>query len=152
MPRLPRQSFRPSSSPATKRRILANASTASPSATSGSCRFRFSTDGTVDVAHGKGARVEIHEWRGFGAQKNYALSLATGDWVLSIDADERATPELAAAIKAAIADTGADGCELPRISSFCGRDCGTPAGLPIMCCGCSAAARQASTTPWSTSG
>ena len=63
-----------------------------------------SSDGTVDIARSKGARVEIHEWRGFGPQKNYALSLATGAWVLSIDADERATPELAAAIKAAVAD------------------------------------------------
>ena len=80
-----------------------------------------STDATIDVARGKGARVETHEWRGFGAQKNFALSLATGDWVLSIDADERVTPELAAAIKAAIAGGAADGFELPRISSFCGR-------------------------------
>ena len=81
-----------------------------------------SSDDTVDIARAKGARVELHEWRGFGPQKNYALSLATGAWVLSIDADERATPELAAAIKAAIADTGADGWELPRRSSFCGRE------------------------------
>jgi hypothetical protein len=41
--------------------------------------------------------------------------------VLSIDADERVTPELAGAIKAALADAGADGFELPRRSSFCGR-------------------------------
>ena len=81
-----------------------------------------SSDGTVDIAKAKGARVEFHEWRGFGPQKNYALSLATGAWVLSIDADERATPELAAAIKAALADTSADGWELPRRSSFCGRE------------------------------
>jgi len=40
---------------------------------------------------------------GLGPQKNYALSLAQGDWVLSIDADERVTPALAEAIKAAIA-------------------------------------------------
>jgi glycosyltransferase involved in cell wall biosynthesis len=81
-----------------------------------------SSDGTVDIAKAKGARVEVHEWRGFGPQKNYALSLATGAWVLSIDADERATPELAAAITAALADTSADGWELPRRSSFCGRE------------------------------
>jgi glycosyltransferase involved in cell wall biosynthesis len=81
-----------------------------------------SSDGTVDIAKAKGARVEIHAWRGFGPQKNYALSLATGTWVLSIDADERATPELAAAITAVLADTGADGWELPRRSSFCGRE------------------------------
>ena len=80
-----------------------------------------SSDGTAEIARGKGARVETHEFRGFGAQKNFALSLATGDWVLSIDADERVTPELAQAIKAAMAGGAADGFELPRISSFCGR-------------------------------
>ena len=84
-----------------------------------------SDDGTVDIARGKGARVEHHDWNGFGPQKNFALSLATGDWVLSLDADERVTPELAAAIAAAIAGGAAqgtvDGFELPRISSFCGR-------------------------------
>ena len=62
-----------------------------------------STDSTVDIAREKGARVEFHEWRGFGPQKSHALALATGTWVLSIDADERVTPELAAAIRAAIA-------------------------------------------------
>ncbi len=81
-----------------------------------------SRDATVEIARGKGARVEVHEWAGFGRQKNYALSLATGAWVLSIDADERATPELAAAIKRALDDPGADAFELPRRSSFCGRE------------------------------
>jgi glycosyltransferase involved in cell wall biosynthesis len=80
-----------------------------------------SSDGTAEVARGKGARVEFHEWRGFGAQKNYALSLATGTWVLSIDADERVTPELAAAIREAIALGDADAWEFPRLSSFCRR-------------------------------
>ena len=63
-----------------------------------------STDATVEIAQQKGARVEFHAWRGYGPQKNYALSLATGDWVLSIDADERVSPELAAAIKSVLAD------------------------------------------------
>jgi glycosyltransferase involved in cell wall biosynthesis len=81
-----------------------------------------SSDGTADIARGKGARVEFHDWRGFGPQKNFALSLATGDWVLSIDADERVTPDLAGAIKAALADANADGFEIPRRSSFCGRE------------------------------
>jgi glycosyltransferase involved in cell wall biosynthesis len=79
-----------------------------------------STDSTVEIARQKGARVEFHEWRGFGPQKNHALSLATGGWVLSIDADERVTPELAAAIKTALTDV-ADAWEFPRLSSFCGR-------------------------------
>ena len=45
---------------------------------------------------------------------------AQGDWVLSVDADERVTPELAATIRAAM-DGTADGYEIPRRSSFCGR-------------------------------
>jgi glycosyltransferase involved in cell wall biosynthesis len=80
-----------------------------------------STDATVEIARQKGARVEYHAWRGFGPQKNYALSLATGTWVLSLDADERVTPELAAAINSAVADGGADAWEFLRLSSFCGR-------------------------------
>jgi glycosyltransferase involved in cell wall biosynthesis len=80
-----------------------------------------STDATVEIARNRGARVEINAWCGFGPQKNHALSLVTGDWVLSVDADERVTPELAVAIKAALADRGADGFEIPRRSSFLGR-------------------------------
>jgi len=80
-----------------------------------------SGDGTMMIAKQKGARVATHGWTGFGPQKNYALSLAQGDWVLSIDADERVTPELAQAIRAAIEGGNADGYEIPRRSSFCGR-------------------------------
>ena len=80
-----------------------------------------STDATMEIARAKGARVEFHEWRGFGPQKNYALSLATKPWVLNLDADERVTAELAAAIKEAIAEDSADGWEFPRLSNFCGR-------------------------------
>jgi glycosyltransferase involved in cell wall biosynthesis len=80
-----------------------------------------STDATVQIARDRGARVETHDWRGFGPQKNYALSLATGTWVLTIDADERVTPELAAAVKRAVNDDSADAFEFPRRSSFCGR-------------------------------
>ncbi|HML08328.1 MAG TPA: glycosyltransferase family 2 protein [Xanthobacteraceae bacterium] len=80
-----------------------------------------STDATAEIAQEKGARVEFHEWSGFGPQKNHALALATGEWVLSIDADERVTAELAAAIQAAMADAGADAWEFPRLSSFCDR-------------------------------
>src|SRR6202030_2277013 len=81
-----------------------------------------SIDGTPDIARGKGARVATAEWRGFGAHKNFALSLASGDWVLSVDADERVTPELARAIEAAIAQDRFDGYEMPRRSSFLGRE------------------------------
>jgi glycosyltransferase involved in cell wall biosynthesis len=80
-----------------------------------------STDETVDIARANGARVEHHDWAGFGPQKNYALSLATGEWVLSIDADETVSPALAAEIERAIATPAADAYEFPRLSMFCGR-------------------------------
>jgi glycosyltransferase involved in cell wall biosynthesis len=80
-----------------------------------------SDDATAELARARGAHVSQHGWQGFGAQKNFALSLAQGDWVLSIDADERVSEPLAAQIAAAIAGGEADGYEMPRSSSFCGR-------------------------------
>jgi glycosyltransferase involved in cell wall biosynthesis len=80
-----------------------------------------STDTTAQIAAQHGARVVEHAFEGFGAQKGFALSLAQGDWILSVDADERVTPALRAEIEAAIAQETADGYELPRLSSFCGR-------------------------------
>ncbi len=62
-----------------------------------------STDGTVAIARSFGAHVEVSDWPGFGAQKNHALSRASGEWVLALDADEHVTPELAASIREAIA-------------------------------------------------
>ena len=80
-----------------------------------------SDDATVQIAAEKGAHVALRPFDGFGPQKNFVLSQAQGDWVLAIDADERVTPELASAIQQAIVDAGADGYEIPRLSSFCGR-------------------------------
>jgi glycosyltransferase involved in cell wall biosynthesis len=60
-----------------------------------------STDDTVAKARALGARVVETDWPGHVAQKNRAFDLATHDWVLSIDADERVSPELAASIRAA---------------------------------------------------
>lgn len=81
-----------------------------------------SSDRTVELAQQKGARVVTHAWQGFGAQKNFALSLVQSDWVLSIDADERVSPALAREIQRAIVEGLADGYEIPRLSSFVGRD------------------------------
>lgn len=47
-----------------------------------------STDNTVEVARKCGARALTHPWEGFAAQKNFATSQATHDWILSLDADE----------------------------------------------------------------
>ena len=74
------------------------------------------------LAEAKGASVTVaKEWRGFGHQKNLALSLATGEWVLSIDADERVSGELAAEIRRVITEGLAQAYEMPRLSTFCGR-------------------------------
>jgi glycosyltransferase involved in cell wall biosynthesis len=58
-----------------------------------------STDATVALAREHGAKVYVEPWKGFAAQKNSALAKATGDWVLSLDADEEVSRELAAAIR-----------------------------------------------------
>ncbi|MCI4430191.1 MAG: glycosyltransferase family 2 protein, partial [Burkholderiales bacterium] len=86
-----------------------------------------SSDATRAIAQGLGARVEASaDWPGFGAQKNRALALARGQWVLSIDADERVSAELAREIVDAlqrerVAPTGVAGFELSRLSRFCGQ-------------------------------
>jgi glycosyltransferase involved in cell wall biosynthesis len=82
-----------------------------------------STDDTREIAASLGARVVKTEgWPGFGVQKNRALELARGRWVLSIDADERVSEALAARIQAVIkSEQAADGYELSRVSRFCGQ-------------------------------
>jgi glycosyltransferase involved in cell wall biosynthesis len=81
-----------------------------------------SDDETVAIAKAKGARVEFHAFKGFGRQFNHALSLAQGEWVFSIDADERVSPGLAKELQQAMTDGAADGYEVPRLSTFCGRE------------------------------
>jgi glycosyltransferase involved in cell wall biosynthesis len=62
-----------------------------------------SSDDTAAIAARCGARVIEHAWEGFGPQKNFAVGQARHDWVLCLDADERVSPELAAAIAALFA-------------------------------------------------
>src|SRR3954463_8200367 len=57
-----------------------------------------STDGTRELASARGARVLERAWVGFGAQKPFAVRAAAHDWVLCVDADERVSPALRAAI------------------------------------------------------
>jgi len=93
-----------------------------------------SSDETVAIALKFGATVsQPDDWPGFGPQKNRALALATHTWVLSIDADERVTPELAAEINRVIGRTERDGNHpkatenhygayaIPRQSWYCGK-------------------------------
>jgi len=57
-----------------------------------------STDRTVEIAKSLGAKVFVEEWKGYAAQKNSAIDKATGDWILSLDADEEVSNELQAEI------------------------------------------------------
>jgi len=81
-----------------------------------------STDGTADLARRHGARVEVRAWAGYSAQKNYAASIASHDWILSLDADERVTPELAGEIQSLMtSEPSARGYRVPRVSFYLGR-------------------------------
>lgn len=82
-----------------------------------------STDRTVELARERGARVIVRDWPGYAAQKNFAMEQVRADWVLSIDADERVSPELAAEIRAWVAapPEGVCGCSMPRRTWYLGR-------------------------------
>jgi glycosyltransferase involved in cell wall biosynthesis len=53
-----------------------------------------STDRTLEIAKSFGAKVFVEEWKGYAAQKNLGIAKATGDWILSLDADEEVDGEL----------------------------------------------------------
>jgi glycosyltransferase involved in cell wall biosynthesis len=80
-----------------------------------------SRDATVEICSQYTDRVFQTDWPGFGMQKNRALELAGGNWVLSLDADERVTPALAEEIQAKLPGTRADGFIIPFRSSYLGR-------------------------------
>ena len=86
-----------------------------------------STDATLDIAARFGARVAHQNWLGYVGQKNFALDHALHDWVLSIDADEEISGELAASIARVKADPAAeqpgapDGYQVSRIVFYRGR-------------------------------
>lgn len=81
-----------------------------------------STDATVAIAREFTERVVTTEdWPGFGLQKNRALNLASHEWILSIDADERVTPALQKSIQNALNNPMVDGYYIHRISWYCGK-------------------------------
>ncbi len=82
-----------------------------------------STDDTADICRAMGVQFTVTaDFPGFGPQKNRALDRATGDWVVSLDADEWITAELRDEMHAAMADPAAAAAyAVPRRSSFCGR-------------------------------
>ncbi len=80
-----------------------------------------SSDGTADICRDYTPHVRTTDWPGFGPQKNRALALATGDWVLSLDADERVPDALRVEMQGAMASAAHDAFRMPRLSSYCGR-------------------------------
>ena len=80
-----------------------------------------SSDQTCAIAAGAGARVVVEPWRGYGAMKNRAAELCQHDRVLSLDADERVDPDLAAAIRAVPADPPAVAWRVRRRNHVGGR-------------------------------
>lgn len=81
-----------------------------------------SSDRTVEVARDLGAKVFCYDWRGFGPAKQGAVDRAEGEWILSLDADEEVTRELAMEIRSVLErDDHVAGYYLPRRTEFLGR-------------------------------
>jgi glycosyltransferase involved in cell wall biosynthesis len=81
-----------------------------------------STDGTPELARAAGAIVIERDWPGYSAQKDFAASQASHDWILSVDADERVTPELADEVRSTVQNPGNHaGFRIPRVTFHLGR-------------------------------
>jgi len=80
-----------------------------------------STDRTGDICRELGAVVIHKPWEGYARQKNFAIARAGSPWVLSLDADEEVSPELAAEIKSLDENTAFHGFRLPRRNHYFGR-------------------------------
>jgi glycosyltransferase involved in cell wall biosynthesis len=81
-----------------------------------------STDQTKEIAEAKGAKVVVHDFDGHVEQKNRAVDLADTDWVLSLDADERLSPELREEIRLLLEDADPPAAySMPRRTFYLGR-------------------------------
>jgi glycosyltransferase involved in cell wall biosynthesis len=80
-----------------------------------------SSDRTLAIAGECGARTVVRGWSGYGAQKNYAASIAAHDWILSLDADERVTPALADEIRTVVGNPSQAAYRMPRVTWHLGQ-------------------------------
>jgi glycosyltransferase involved in cell wall biosynthesis len=81
-----------------------------------------SGDDTVAIARSKGAKTETRAWTGYVDQKNFAASLASHDWIFSIDADERIPPALSSEIRTLLStEPPRNGYRVPRVTFHLGR-------------------------------
>jgi glycosyltransferase involved in cell wall biosynthesis len=82
-----------------------------------------STDATIDLARHAGATVISNPFTTIGAQRNVAISRATSDWILVVDADERGSPALGDEIARVVASpAGREAFRVPRRNFFLGRE------------------------------
>ena len=81
-----------------------------------------STDNTAEIARRYTDRVIVRPWPGYVAQKNFAAEHASHDWILSLDADERVSPELGEEVRKVMAAVpSATGFRIPRVTFHLGR-------------------------------
>lgn len=83
-----------------------------------------STDRTREIAEALGARVMVQPWLGFSKQKQFATDSAAHDWILSLDADERVSPELRASLLGLKSSEASeeDAYRMARLTPYMGRD------------------------------
>ncbi len=95
----------------------------------------FSTDKTIQIASIFNVKIYQNKWEGFAKQREFTLSKCSNEWVFSIDADERCTPELEKEIREIISsDSKINGYKIPRKSFFLGKwvkYCGWYPGLQL---------------------
>lgn len=80
-----------------------------------------SSDMTVEIAEGRGAKVFVEDWKGFGPQKQSAVKKCLNEWVLVLDADERVSPEAKDEILRAVSKSDCSAYSLPRRNFFHGK-------------------------------
>ena len=81
----------------------------------------FSTDGTTQIAQELGAKVVHIDFNGYGELRNQAISHCSGDWIFSLDSDERCTEEVRDEILSLITNAPLDIYQVPRKNFFMGR-------------------------------
>jgi glycosyltransferase involved in cell wall biosynthesis len=81
-----------------------------------------STDDTVAIAESLGARVVQIDFKGFGALRNDAVAACSHEWVFSLDADERCTPEAAHEVRSLVEREAHGAYFVPRRNYFLGRE------------------------------
>lgn len=82
-----------------------------------------SSDNTLEIAREYTQKAYLSEdWQGYGIQKQRALMLASGDWILNLDADESITEDLKEVILKAMSEDKADAYQIPIVMHFYGRD------------------------------